>query len=212
MAKVNLNLSDNFVDLVNKFNDLSLDVGDLSKLDSDLTDSDVIGAINSLSLKVGKLSDLDSSLEDSDIVGAINFLKNILDSDFSDADIRSKFSVEMDSSSTGSSLLEYDSDRGRFTFYERRFSIINDSAGSPYHPSPGNLGLSYDSDSGILRFFQPDSDNPGSYIGGDAIDITGNIISVPDDGITRAKLSSEVELIIYNSSGTELKKMYGAGD
>jgi hypothetical protein len=182
MAKVNVNLSDNLVDLVAKINTLSSDVGDRTALSA--------------------------GLEDSDLVGAINQIFNLVDS------VGASFSAANDTSTTGTSFLQYDSDRTQFTFNEGRFSIINDSAGSPYHPFPGsgNIGITYDSSSGILRFFQPDAANPGTYVAGDGINITGNTISIPDDGITRAKLSSEVELIIYNSSGTALKTMYGAGN
>ena len=34
---------------------------------------------------------------------------------------------------------------------------------------------------------------------------------VADDAITRAKLADEVSLIIYNSAGTAVKTLYGAG-
>jgi len=38
-----------------------------------------------------------------------------------------------------------------------------------------------------------------------------NTEHIVNDAVTRAKLKDEVELIIFNSAGTELKKLYGAG-
>jgi hypothetical protein len=42
---------------------------------------------------------------------------------------------------------------------------------------------------------------------------SGNIIEadIANDAVSRAKLKDEVELIIYNSAGTAVKTLYGAG-
>ena len=41
--------------------------------------------------------------------------------------------------------------------------------------------------------------------------VSSGAVSVKNDGIARANLKDEVELIIYNSAGTAVKTLYGAG-
>jgi len=41
--------------------------------------------------------------------------------------------------------------------------------------------------------------------------VSSGAVSIKNDGIARAQLKDEVELIIYNSAGTAVKTLYGAG-
>jgi hypothetical protein len=69
------------------------------------------------------------------------------------------------------------------------------------------------------------SDSTGINIEEDALYVNGakvltsislepdsvDTVQIVDDAVTRAKLNTEVELIIYDSSGTPVKTLYGAG-
>ena len=41
--------------------------------------------------------------------------------------------------------------------------------------------------------------------------VSSGTVSIKNDGIARANLKDEVQLIIYNSAGTAVKTLYGAG-
>ena len=56
------------------------------------------------------------------------------------------------------------------------------------------------------------------YVNGERVLTTASLpadsvdtVQIVDDAVTRAKLNTEVELIIYDSSGTPVKTLYGAG-
>ena len=103
----------------------------------------------------------------------------------------------------------------------------------------GDGSLSYDDSTGVFTYTGPSaSEVRAHFSAGEGIDITsGSIagedattsnkgiasfdsanfsvssgaVSVKNDGIARANLKDEVELIIYNSAGTAVKTLYGAG-
>ena len=153
MATITLNISENFSQLVSKFNELSSGVGDLTGLD-------IAG--------------------ESDVVNILSSLYALIDSD---TDFRSKISV---------------TDAG------------------------GDGSLSYSSATGVITYTGPSaSEVRAHFSAGTAITLSSGEISVTagsidttqlaDDAVSRAKLKDEVELVIYNSSGTALKTIYGAG-
>jgi len=107
----------------------------------------------------------------------------------SDSDVRNLFSVGPG--------LTYDSASGQFDA-----TVINDASNSV-------KGIaSFDSDhfsasSGNISLIALDSDG----LAGSAV-VEGKIAN---DAVSRAKLKDEVELIIYNSGGSAVKTLYGAG-
>lgn len=103
----------------------------------------------------------------------------------------------------------------------------------------GDGSLSYNSSTGVLTYTGPSaSEVRAHFSAGEGIDISsGSIsgedatttnkgiasfsstnfstssgaVSIKNDGVARANLKDEVELIIYNSSGSAIKTLYGAG-
>jgi hypothetical protein len=204
MAKQHLNISDNFNEMVNKFNQLSLEVGDLTALNTTV---------------------------DSDIVGAINSVYALIDSDL---DVRSKISV---TDAGGDGSLSYSSATGIITYTGPSASEVR--AHISVTDAGGDGSLSYSSATGIITYTGPSaSEVRAHFSAGEGIDITsgvisgedattankgiasfsstnftvsGGAVSIANDGVARANLKDEVALVIYNSSGTALKTLYGAG-
>ena len=86
----------------------------------------------------------------------------------------------------------------------------------------GDGSLSYSSATGVITYTGPSASEVRAHISaGTAITLSSGEISVTagsidttqltDDAVSRAKLKDEVGLVIYNSSGTALKTLYGAG-
>ena len=86
----------------------------------------------------------------------------------------------------------------------------------------GDGSLSYNSATGVITYIGPSASEVRAHISaGTAITLSSGEISVTagsidttqltDDAVSRAKLKDEVGLVIYNSSGTALKTLYGAG-
>ena len=55
------------------------------------------------------------------------------------------------------------------------------------------------------------SSGAGNIITDDIADLAVTTAKIANDAVSRAKLKDEVELIIYNSAGTAVKTLYGAG-
>ena len=73
MAKTHVNITDHILDMKNKINDISDDVGDISLISTSGQDSDVVQAINSLDSDIGGIANL-STIDKSSIKSAINEL------------------------------------------------------------------------------------------------------------------------------------------
>lgn len=154
---------------------------------------------NTLSNYVGDITQL-TTIVDSDIVGAINSLVSTNDSDVN--------SLTSQINTLSTSIDNVDSD---VTSLESRTPSIARSSIS-VNDIGGDGSLSYNSASGVLTYTGPSAAEVRAHISaGAGISITSGQISVPNDGIDRAKLKDEVELIIYNSTGTAIKTLYGAG-
>ena len=187
MAKPNLNISDNFNQLVSQFNGLSSNVGDLVSL---------------------------NTTEDSDLVGAINSLYALIDTDL---DFRNKISV---TDAGGDGSLSYSSATGIITYTGPSASEVR--AHISVTDAGGDGSLSYNSGTGVITYTGPSASEVRAHLSaGTAITFSSGEISVTagainttqltDDAVSRAKLKDEVGLVIYNSAGTALKTLYGAG-
>ena len=86
----------------------------------------------------------------------------------------------------------------------------------------GDGSLSYSSATGVITYTGPSATEVRAHLSaGTAITFLSGQISVTagsinttqltDDAVSRAKLKDEVGLVIYNSAGTALKTLYGAG-
>ena len=73
MAKTHVNITDHILDMKNKINDISDDIGDISLISTSGQDSDVVQAINSLDSDIGGIANL-STIDKSSIKSAINEL------------------------------------------------------------------------------------------------------------------------------------------
>ena len=187
MAKVIVNLSDTMDGFVTKTNLISTYVGDLTTL---------------------------NTTQDSDLVGAINEVYALVDNDL---DFRSKISV---TDTGGDGSLSYSSATGVITYTgpsaaEVRAHISVTDVG-------GDGSLSYSSATGVITYTGPSATEVRAHLSaGTAITFLSGQISVTagsinttqltDDAVSRAKLKDEVGLVIYNSAGTALKTLYGAG-
>ena len=136
--------------------------------------------------------------------------------------------------------LAYNSSTGEFSFtdsaqrsdaYIRGLISVTDAG--------GDGSLSYNSGTGAITYTGPSASEVRAHLSaGEGIDFASGIISgenattsnkgiasfsstnfsvssgavsIANDGVARANLKDEVGLVIYNSSGTPLKTLYGAG-
>ena len=86
------------------------------------------------------------------------------------------------------------------------------SAGAPSGAANGDLW--FDTDTGSLYIYYVDSDSTGQWIQfNNAVVSDGGITTakLADDAVDQTKLKDVVTFRIYDSSGTALKTLYGAG-
>ena len=186
-----LNITDNFTQLVTKFNQLSVDI------DSDISvrvavleaaDSDIINDI-------GSLGSISAGLDNTSIVTAINSLKDLVDSapDISVTD------------TGGDGSLSYNNLTGVITY-------TGPSASEVRAHLVAGIGLDYDSASGVISGEDATTTNKGiASFDSTNFSVSSGAVSIANDGVARANLKDEVSLIIYDSTGSVLKTLYGAG-
>ena len=73
MARTHVNVTDHILDMKNKVNEISYDVGDIALISTSGQDSDVVQAINSLDSDIGGIANL-TTIDKSSIKAAINEL------------------------------------------------------------------------------------------------------------------------------------------
>lgn len=149
---------------------------------------------NNLARDVGDLNLLTTAV-DSDIVGALNSLQ----------------------SSVGQvSTLQAAVDSNDTNFISRARSAISVT------DAGGDGSLSYNDSDGIITYTGPSAAEVRAHFsGGTAITLSSGVISVTnasidtaqltDDAVDQTKLANVQTLVIYNSSGTAIKTLYGAG-
>lgn len=228
MAKVIVNLSDTMDSFVTKTNLISTYVGDLTTLNT-TQDSDLVGAINEVFALVDNDLDFrnkisvtdtggDGSLSYSSATGIITYTGP------SATEVRAHFSSGTNTTySSGSFSISDATIRGKIS--------VTDVG--------GDGSLSYNSGTGVITYTGPSATEVRAHLSaGEGIDfasgvisgedatttnkgiasfsstnftVTSGVVSIKDDGISRANLKDEVGLVIYNSSGTALKTLYGTG-
>ena len=152
----------------------------------------------------------------------------------SDAVIRGKISV---TDAGGDGSLSYNSGTGVITYTGPSASEVR--AHISVTDAGGDGSLSYNSGTGVITYTGPSATEVRAHISaGEGIDFASGVISgedattsnkgiasfsstnfsvssgavsIANDGIARANLKDEVGLVIYNSAGTALKTLYGAG-
>lgn len=228
MAKVIVNLSDTMDSFVTKTNLISTYVGDLTTLNT-TQDSDLVGAINEVFALVDNDLDFrnkisvtdtggDGSLSYSSATGIITYTGP------SATEVRAHFSSGTNTTySSGSFSISDATIRGKIS--------VTDVG--------GDGSLSYNSGTGVITYTGPSATEVRAHLSaGEGIDfasgvisgedatttnkgiasfsstnftVTSGVVAIKDDGISRANLKDEVGLVIYNSSGTALKTLYGTG-
>lgn len=211
MAKVIVNLSDTMASFVTKANLISTYVGDLTTLNT-TQDSDLVGAINEVFALVDNDLDFRSKISVTDVGGDGSLSYNsgtgvITYTGPSATEVRAHFSSGTNTTySSGSFSISDAVIRGKIS--------VTDAG--------GDGSLSYNSTSGVITYTGPSaSETRAHFSAGTAITLSSGQISVTagainttqltDDAVSRAKLKDEVGLVIYNSAGTALKTLYGAG-
>ena len=154
---------------------------------------------NTVSSNLGDIAQLTSG--DSNVVDAINTVRAaIIDIDDSSeivAIARGSFSVNNDSADGLS--LAYDSDTGVISL------IGGADAATVRGYMVAGAGLDYDSSTGVFSI------GTGEVVTGMLQDSSITEAKMAQDAIGSAELKDVVQLIIYNSGGTPVKTLYGAG-
>ena len=250
-----LNITDNFTELVSKFNELSAGVGTITGLDIE-GESDIANIITSMYALIDSDTDFRSkiSVTDAGGDGSLSYSSStgvITYTGPSATEVRAHVSV---TDAGGDGSLSYNSTTGVITYTGpsatevRAHVSVTDAGGDgslSYNSTSGVLtytgpsatevrahisvtdaggdgSLSYNSESGVITYTGPSASEVRAHLSaGTAITLSSGEISVTagsidttqltDDAVSRAKLKDEVGLVIYNSSGTALKTLYGAG-
>lgn len=162
---------------------------------SDTMDS-FVTKTNLISTYVGDLTTLNTT-QDSDLVGAINEVFALVDTDL---DFRSKISV---TDTGGDGSLSYSSATGVITYTGPSATEVR------AHLSAGE-GIDFAS--GVISGEDATTSNKGiASFSSTNFSVSSGAVSIANDGVARANLKDEVGLVIYNSAGTALKTLYGAG-
>jgi hypothetical protein len=234
MAVKNVTLLETLGDYVIEFNGLGSDVGDLTLLTTS-TKASVVAATNSLKTRIdnadsniGSRSSLVTTNKSS-LVAAINELAVTDRIDSSEVTTLSRKAVSI-SDAGGDGSLSYDSGTGVFTYTGPSASEVR--AKISVTDSGGDGSLSYNSGTGVITYVGPSASEVRAHLSaGSRITYSSGQISIADGAIdsaalgslsvatskvqagsiTAAKLASAVTLIIYNSAGTAVKTLYGAG-
>ena len=217
----NINITDNFNTLVTKFNSLSTDAGDATALNT--TATDLVSAINEIYALVDTDLDFRSkiSVTDAGGDGSLSYEAStgvITYTGPSAAEVRAHISV---TDAGGDGSLSYEALTGVITYTGPSASEVR---------AHFSAGEGIDIASGVISGEDATTTNKGiASFNTNDFTVTGGAVSIAsigttqidnlaiiegklaNDAVSRAKLKDEVSLVIYNSAGTALKTLYGAG-
>ena len=195
MAKVNVSINDTIQAWVNDTNALARDVGDLNQLTT-TEDSDIVGALNSLQSSLGTVTTLQSAVDSANT----NFI----------ARARSAISV---TDAGGDGSLSYNDSDGILTYTGPSAAEVR---------AHFSAGEGIDLASGVISGEDATTTNKGiaSFnstrfsVSSGAVDIASggiNTTQIANDAVDQTKLANVQTLVVYNSAGTAIKTLYGAG-
>jgi len=210
MAVVTIALNDTISDLVTAVQNLGSQFGDIDNLTGGSTN--LVDAVNAVCLDSAGIVnivrnnalDISGDLSYNSVTGALSFTER------TDAEVRGLISLN-DNGGLGS--MAYSSATGIISYNGpsnaevRGLISVNDN---------GGLGsMSYSSATGVITYTGPsDSDVRGTLSGADSsisVSVQTGQISLVDNTVGQAKLKNVVSLVIYDSAGTVVKTLYGAG-
>ena len=224
MAKVIVNLSDTMDSFVTKTNLISTYVGDLTTLNT-TEDSDLVGAINEIYGLIDSDTDFRSKISVTDAGGDGSLSYNsstgvITYTGPSATEVRAHISV---TDAGGDGSLSYNSTSGVLTYTGPSASEVRAhiSAGEGIDFASGVISGedATTANKGIASFSSTNFSVSSGAVSIKALGVAeSNLVDgsvstnkLADDAVSRAKLKDEVGLVIYNSSGSALKTLYGAG-
>ena len=210
----------------------ALKAGTINITGLNTTAQDLVGSINELH------SEIDSADSASNFVGRVRGALSV-SGDLSYNSSTGVFSTSGLASSTtddlseGSSNLYYTNERvddrvnallqegtGITLTYDDTANTLTVAGSAQYADSDArhaisvtaSTGLSYDDSSGVLAGVNATTTVKGvAKFSSTNFSVSSGTVSVKNDGIARANLKDEVQLIIYDSAGTAQKTLYGAG-
>ena len=200
MARTHVILTDHILDMKNKINDISYDVGDISLLSTSGDDSDIVQAINSLDSDIGTAESVAGSLEDllttanGSLVEAINEVRLLgVDSD----SISDLFSAT--NTGTGFGTLSFDGN-GVYNFSK----VTNDNIRSAISAGDG-----IDITSGSISGEDATTDNKGiAKFNTGNFSVTSGDVTIKAGGVDSDHLASNaVTSIKINGSAVTTAKI-----
>lgn len=229
MAQVIVNLSDNVPTFVSKVNSISAIAGDLALLN---VGSDLVDAINSVYALVDTDTDFRSKISVTDAGGDGSLTYNsttgvITYTGPTDVEVRAHFSagsginiasgvISIPTNGIATSMITADA-----VTYAKLQNLTTGNrllGGTVAGQTITEVVVQTDmvANNAVTYAKMQDLTTGMRVLGGTTngqtiTEVQVQTDMVADDAITRAKLASEVSLIIYNSAGTALKTLYGAG-
>jgi hypothetical protein len=225
MAQVTINVTDTFVQLVSKFNELSAGVGSVTDLDI-AGESDVVNILTAIYNLIDSDTDFRSKISVTDAGGDGSLTYNsstgvITYTGPSATEARAHISV---TDAGGDGSLTYNSTSGvitytgpsatevrahfsagtNTTYASGQFSISDATIRSKISVTDagGDGSLSYNSTSGVITYTGPSASEVRAHFS------AGNGIAITSGSVA---LKSVETFIIYDSAGTALRTLYAAG-
>lgn len=201
MAQVTLNVTDNFVQLVSKFNELSAGVGSVTGLDI-AGESDIANILTTIYALIDSDTDFRTKISVTDAGGDGSLTYNsgtgvITYTGPTDSDYRAAISV---TDAGGDGSLTYNSTSGVITYTGPSASEVR--AHISVTDAGGDGSLSYNSTSGVITYTGPSASEVRAHFS------AGNGIAITSGSVA---LKSVETFVIYDSAGTALRTLYAAG-
>jgi len=194
-----LNITDNFTELVSKFNELSAGVGTITGLDIE-GESDLANIVTSMYALIDSDTDFRSKISVSDAGGDGSLSYNpstgiITYTGPTAGEVRAHFSAGGD--------LSYNSSTGVFSFTDSAQRSDDDIRGLLSVTDAGGDGsLSYNSSTGVITYTGPSASEVRAHFS------AGNGIAISSGSIA---LETPTRFRLFDSTGATLLDLYGAG-